>query len=81
MLKETYAIYMAVKKLSFYLADTSVTLWGDCLHLKHFLQKTTLNAKINNWKIGASDYNIKFKFIKSVKSCLPIFYPDWLILN
>ena len=32
--KEAYAIYMAVKKLPFYLADSSITLPSDHLPLK-----------------------------------------------
>ena len=46
--KEAYVIYIAVKKLSFYLADGTITIQSDHLPLKSFLQKTTLNAKVNN---------------------------------
>ena len=42
-------MYMAVKKLSFYLADAIITLWSDHIPLKQFLQKTTLTAKVNTW--------------------------------
>ena len=38
--------------------------------MKRFLQKTMLNAKVNNWDIELSDFNIKFKFIKGVKNTL-----------
>ena len=37
--KEAYAIYMSVKKLSFYLTDAEITLRSDHLPLKHFLLK------------------------------------------
>ena len=47
--KEAYAIYMSVKKLSFYLTDAEVLLKSDHLPLKKFLQKNTLNTKVNNW--------------------------------
>ena len=47
--KEAYAIYMSVKKLSFYLTDAEVLLKSDHLPLKKFLQKNTLNNKVNNW--------------------------------
>ena len=43
--KEAYAIYMSVKKLSFYLTDAVVLLKSDHLPLKKFLQKNTLNNK------------------------------------
>ena len=32
--KEAYVIYMAVKKLLFYLANATITLWSDHLPLK-----------------------------------------------
>ena len=46
--KEAFAIYMSVKKLSFYLTDADVLLKSDHLPLKKLLQKNTLN-KVNNW--------------------------------
>ena len=49
LMKEAYAIYMSVKKLSFYLTNAEVLLKSDHLPLKKFLQKNTLNNKVNNW--------------------------------
>ena len=46
--KEAYAIYMSVRKLSFYITDAKVTIKCDHLPLRKFLQKQTLNAKVNN---------------------------------
>ena len=43
--KEAYAIYMAVKKLNYYLEDADVTLMSDHLPLKKFLQRNTMNTK------------------------------------
>ena len=37
--KEAYAIYMSIKKLSFYLTDAEITLRSDHLPLKKFLLK------------------------------------------
>ena len=37
---------------------------------KQFLQKATLNAKVSNWGIELSDYNLKFKFIKGIRNML-----------
>ena len=60
--KEAYAIYMSVKKLAFYLTDADVLLKSDHLPLKKFLQKNTLNNKVNNgpwnWKPSTSGSNM-----------------------
>ena len=64
--KEAYTIYIALMKLSFCLADATITLQSDCLPLKWFLQKTTLNAKVNDLGIELCDCSIKLKFIKKV---------------
>ena len=49
--KEAYAIYMSVKKLSFYITDVEIILKSDHLPLKKFLLKNTLNSKVNNWAV------------------------------
>ena len=49
MTKEAFAIYMSVKKLSFYLEQANVLLKSDHLPLKRFLHKNTLNSKVKNW--------------------------------
>ena len=49
--KEAYAIYMSIKKLTYYLEDADITLGSDHLPLKKFLAKNTLNSKVNNWAI------------------------------
>ena len=46
--KEAYAIYMSIKKLTYYLEDADVTLLSDHLPLKKLLAKNTLNSKVNN---------------------------------
>ena len=43
--KEAYAIYMSVKKLSFYINTAKITVKSDHLPLKKFLEKNTLNSK------------------------------------
>ena len=45
---EAYAIYMSVKKLSFYIDTAKITVKSDHLPLKKFLEKNTLNSKVNN---------------------------------
>ena len=46
--KEAYAIYMSIKKLTYYLEDADVILRSDHLPLMKFLTKNTLNYKVNN---------------------------------
>ena len=68
--KEAYAIYMSVKKLSFYLDSAQVTLRSDHLPLKKFLEKNTMNAKVNNWAVELESQNINFEFIAGTKNVL-----------
>ena len=68
--KEAYAIYMAVKKLNYYLEDADVTLMSDHLPLKKFLQRNTMTTKVNNWAVDISAHRIKFKYIKGIKNTL-----------
>ena len=63
LMKEAYAIYMSVKKLDFYLTDADVLLKGDHLPLKKFLQKNTLNNKVNNWAMELEAFNIRFEHV------------------
>ena len=68
--KEAYAIYMAVRKLSFYITDAEVTIKCDHLPLKKFLQKKTLNAKVNNWAVELEQFNLKLEWIQGIKNTL-----------
>ena len=68
--KEAYAIYMSVRKLTYYLEDAEVTLRSDHLPLKKFLEKNTLNTKVNNWAVEISPYKITFEYIKGIKNTL-----------
>ena len=68
--KEAYAIYMSVKKLNYYLEDAEIILRSDHLPLKKFLEKNTLNTKVNNWAIEISSHRIKFEYIKGIKNTL-----------
>ena len=64
--KEAFAIYMSVKKLSFYLMDADVLLKSDHLPLKKFLQKNTLN----NWTMELEAFNIRFEHVGSKANIL-----------
>ena len=68
--KEAYAIYMSVKKLSFYLDSAQITLRRNHLPLKKFLEKNTMNVKVNNWAVELESQNINFKFIAGTKKFL-----------
>ena len=68
--KEAYAIYMSVKKLSFYLIQADVLLKSDHLPLKRFLNKNTLNSKVNNWAVQLESFNIQFEHIKGQNNIL-----------
>ena len=68
--KEAYTIYMAIRKLSFYITDVEVTIKCDHLPLKKFLQKQTLNAKVNNWAIELEQFNLKVEWIHGVENTL-----------
>ena len=58
LMKEAFAIYMSIKKLSFYLTDAQILLRGDHNPLEKFLQKNTLNSKVNNWAMELEAFNI-----------------------
>ena len=61
--KEAYAIYMSVKKSTFYITGHEITLRSDHLPLKKFLRKMTLNDTVNNWSTEIESFNINFVHI------------------
>ena len=70
LMKEAFAIYMSVKKLSFYLTDATILLRSDHEPLEKFLQKNTLNSKVNNWAMELEAFNIQFDYIKGSSNVL-----------
>ena len=68
--KEAYAIYMSAKKLAFYLTDADILLKSDHLPLKKFLQKNTLNNKVNNWAMELEAFNIRFEHVSGKANIL-----------
>ena len=70
--KEAYAIYMSLKKLSFYIdtAKIDLTVKSDHLPLKKFLEKNTLNSKVNNWAVKLESQNITFEYIPGIRNTL-----------
>ena len=85
LMKEAFAIYMSIKKLSFYLTDAQILLRSDHKPLEKLLLKKTLNSKVNNWAIELEAFNIQFNYIKGSNnilvdtlSCLIAIDPDTL---
>ena len=68
--KEAYAIYLSVRKLSFYLTNANVLIRSDHLPLKKFLKQNTMNSKVNNWPVELETYNLKSEYIQCVKNTL-----------
>ena len=75
-LLEAYAIYMSIRKLSFYLNNTDILIRSDHLPLKKFLRQNTMNTKVNNWAVELKSYNLKFKYIKGIKTPLQTLLAD-----
>ena len=68
--KEAYAIYMSVKKLSFYINTAKITVKSEHLPLKKCLEKNTLNSKVNNWAVEIESRNITFEYIPGIWNTL-----------
>ena len=60
MTKEAYAIYMRVKKSTFYITGHDITLRSDHLPLNKFLKQMTLNNTVNNWAMEIESFKINF---------------------
>ena len=56
------------QKLSFYSNDAEITPSSDYLPLQKFLEKNTLNSKVNNWAVEIEQHQIKFEYIKGIKT-------------
>ena len=67
--KEAYAIYMSIKKLTYYLEDADITLRSDHLPLRKFLAKNTLDSKVNNWAIAISPFALISSTLKVLRIC------------
>ena len=61
---------MSIKKLTYYLEDAEIILRSDHLPLERFLQRNTLNTKVNNWAVEISPFKITFEYIKGIKNTL-----------
>ena len=68
--KEAYATYMSVRKLTFYITGHNIKVKSDHLPLKKFLEKKTLNVKVNNWAIELEQFKIELDWISGTKHTL-----------
>ena len=68
--KEAYAIYMSIKRLSFYVTDADVTIRSDHLPLKKFLNKQTINSKVNNWAVELEQFKLQLEWIPGSRNLL-----------
>ena len=68
--KEAYAIYMSVRRLSFYVMDAEVTIRSDHLPLKKFLNKQTMNSKVNNWAVELEQFRLHLEWIPGTRNLL-----------
>ena len=70
MTKEAYAIYMTVKKSTFYLTGQEIMLRNDDLPLKKSLNCKTLNNTFDNWAVEIESFKIKFIHISGKDNIL-----------
>ena len=68
--KEAYAIYMSIKRLSFYVMDAEVTIKCDHLPLKKFLNKQMMNSKVNNWAVELEQFKLHLDWIPGSRNLL-----------
>ena len=68
--KEAYAIYMSIRRLSFYITDAEVTIRSDHLPLKKFLNKQTMNSKVNNWAVELEQFRLHLEWIPGTRNLL-----------
>ena len=68
--KEAYAIYLSIRKFSFYLTGADVLIRSDHLPLRKFLSRSTRNKKVDNWAVELESFNLKFEYIQGIKNTL-----------
>ena len=61
---------MSVRKLTFYITGHNIKVKSDHLPLKKFLEKKTLNAKVNNWAVELEQFKIELDWISGIKNTL-----------
>ena len=61
---------MSVRRLSFYITDVEVTIRSDHLPLKKFLNKQTMNSKVNNWAVELEQFRLHLEWIPGTQNLL-----------
>ena len=61
---------MSVRRLSFYITDVEVTIRSDHLPLKKFLNKQTMNSKVNNWAVELEQFRLHLEWIPGSQNLL-----------
>ena len=61
---------MSVRKLTFYIIGHTIKIKSDKLQLKKFLEKKTLNTKVNNWAVELELFKIELNWISGFKNFL-----------
>ena len=54
----------------FYITGHNIKVKSNHLLLKKFLEKKTLNAKVNNWAVELEQFKIELDWISGVKNTL-----------
>ena len=68
VVKEGFAIYMAIKKWRHYLEDVEILLKSDTKSLQKFLNGKTDNLKLDRWSLELQGRNIKVEHIPGHKN-------------
>ena len=61
---------MSIRKLTFYITGHNIKVKNNHLPLKKFLEKKTLNAKVNNWAVEMEQLKIELDWISGVRNML-----------
>ena len=61
---------MSINRLSFCVTDADVTIRSDHLPLKKFLNKQTMNSKVNNWAVELEQFRLHLEWIPGSQNLL-----------
>ena len=59
-----------MQRLTFYVTDAEVTIRSDHLPLKKFLNKQTMNSKVNNWAVELEQFRLHLEWIPGTRNLL-----------
>ena len=70
MTKEAFGVYISVRKLSFFLQESDVTIRTDHKPLRKFLNRQTQNSKVNNWGVELQSFRLKLEIVEGKQNVL-----------